>query len=1654
MEINKNNLNTENVYSNLYSNYAYNFNTDNLSNESIFYNNTDNTDNNNINYETLDEFDTECIKKELERYIDKLKSDLECTKNSRGFLTSFTNSVSELFGMGDKAEKTKIENYEKLIDELEQNPQNILNVYEEVVGEKLTNNALTSLKTSANSAKSLDINSQNAIILELENQVSEIEKNFETAKKSNGWISGAWDAIKNATGIGASANKTQTEIDYLKEQIELLKNGKSNLENVYKNITGNDFTIDEIDSLLNKENTLSNLTKAGKAVDNYSEGQKMAVDTVADITSGIASVCIVAACSAVGICATPFTAGASLGMVAAGFGIAAGVGAGVKVALKASDCIGNDKSYSFTDGAYDLLTGSANGAMGIFSNGLGATAGKAIMKQAGMEALETTAKRTFGQLAVSAGSKAADMAIDGALSGATDALTRDIGENLFYGEDHEINEIISDTAVGLAGGTIASPIIGGGMIGAEKLGSFIGSEISESVVGKAIEEVGENLSDSISNSTTREIKESLYENFYKFSNEITDQKARNLLNLWGKVEIGDELIDADFVAKLVDGVDVQYQEEVLANFIKLRNNGFELGDEIINLSKSDYKNKIAKQTDIPEDIPNIIETPVEKDTEIVSERQDNKTQIDDLAKTNEENLTIDKPEITDENSAIAPEKIETNDTINDTIIIDSNKKYLTENKHIKTLLEDGNLSEDKIIAMAELDESKFAQLKYLLENENLMESVEQFDFIDSFFSSNNNKGIKLDELIELALLDENSFNKLSALLENDTINLLVKKGQINGKDFIELCKLDDLELNQLNDLLTNDSFKSLINSKKSIFAFGAKKETTNINLRELAKLGEDKLNKLNRLLNNDGLRTLIEKNKLNYDNLIELVNFSDDKFNQLNIVINEDSIKTLIQKQGALKRKVFGAQPKDKINYGNIIELAKLDESKFNQVISLFENNNFKLLTEYANITTDDLSKIVQFDDTYLEQFIALFQNKKIGDVIQNNKINLNEWFNLVQIDNAQFNRINSLIQNKSDILNTDNLEDLLKLYMNLNYYQANKTSLTFKDKVKLLTEINRTKNVIEIDGLFAPEELNNLNAIIDSASDSLKHTITPTNVTADDVRTMMKGFFANNNRTLDNILSTADYTQFGKSGLPLSYPRASFLEDLSKVLKGVSQEEQELITNKLNISLIQDELGNITGYDGIIDLSKLSDCGIEGDVLSLANKFIKENSIITGNEELDNALNALSKGMPEFINVIGKQQHETQNYSVDVHILTVLKNAIGNPDYQNLSEIDKTCLKFATILHDIAKSEGVVDSVHPEASALFARNIMEKYTFPKEINDRIYELVKNHHWLELFNSGKVDSGYIASLFRHKDDYAIGKIMADSDLKGVSDEFYEKYSNALNPQNQMPILQALENINSTGQMVFTSKIIREDLIPQVEYNGVEYKVIDFTKLTKDTDFTQYGFSPDVDYNSFRLYIHMTDSIEQVKTVDYLSDVANGGFLCASYISLKNCDTYRNRKFGVSLEVENVNIANAAKENQSSGFQKEFDKFSKIITGENQILSPHRQTIPSTIKKELNLTDDEYSELYQLLASKKYLSQIQDGKTYTIGTRSIDGSEIKQAIKKANDELINVGQHNESNVYNPKINAIVAKVNSIEEIPEDFLKFAKEQNLTIYILGNK
>lgn len=195
-----------------------------------------------------------------------------------------------------------------------------------------------------------------------------------------------------------------------------------------------------------------------------------------------------------------------------------------------------------------------------------------------------------------------------------------------------------------------------------------------------------------------------------------------------------------------------------------------------------------------------------------------------------------------------------------------------------------------------------------------------------------------------------------------------------------------------------------------------------------------------------------------------------------------------------------------------------------------------------------------------------------------------------------------------------------------------------------------------------------------------------------------------------------------------------------------------------------------------------------------------------------------------------------------------------------------------------------------------------------------------------------------------------------------------------------------------------------------------------------------------------------NNIKGLENVYTLNDPSYQGYLCTSYVSINNRSTYRNNKFGVSVEAEQVNIANAASMNQGSGYGKDFARFSNTIIGVDET-SQYRNLIPSAIKKALSLTDDEYSNLFAQVQKYKYVSQLDNIQEIKIGEKTFTGTQVKTAILEADDLMMTpTKSHNEANLYSPKVNAVIAKVDSLDKVPQELLDFAQAHNLPIYLLG--
>ena len=222
----------------------------------------------------------------------------------------------------------------------------------------------------------------------------------------------------------------------------------------------------------------------------------------------------------------------------------------------------------------------------------------------------------------------------------------------------------------------------------------------------------------------------------------------------------------------------------------------------------------------------------------------------------------------------------------------------------------------------------------------------------------------------------------------------------------------------------------------------------------------------------------------------------------------------------------------------------------------------------------------------------------------------------------------------------------------------------------------------------------------------------------------------------------------------------------------------------------------------------------------------------------------------------------------------------------------------------------------------------------------------------------------------------------------------------------------------------------------------------------------YGFMKGQKKEDLTFLIHMVDSssiYSSLSTLKLLASPMNGGVLSESIITPEYNRTYANRQYGVLLSQINTNIINASESNQGSGYAKDFSNIMNLIFSDNSNYA--RNNFKNSLLTFLDIpldsvSDEEYAEFYKKnLAAKTSLKEINLNKEYKIGQCSISGEKLVNAIKKYQDSLIDKTEHRHNEIvgYTLKINAVIAKSEKIEDVPEELLKFANENNLPIILM---
>ena len=472
-------------------------------------------------------------------------------------------------------------------------------------------------------------------------------------------------------------------------------------------------------------------------------------------------------------------------------------------------------------------------------------------------------------------------------------------------------------------------------------------------------------------------------------------------------------------------------------------------------------------------------------------------------------------------------------------------------------------------------------------------------------------------------------------------------------------------------------------------------------------------------------------------------------------------------------------------------------------------------------------------------------------------------------------------------------------------------------------------------------------------------------------------------------------------------------------------------------------------------------------------NKFIYENEFLTDDKELNTILNGIMKGLPDMMLTVGKQQHKTHKYTLDVHTMEVLKKAINDEDYKSLSDKDKTILKYSILLHDFGKkyvNPDTPDSGHEIDSAEIAREILAQFKLPLQVKDRIVGMIKNHDWFAKFNKGEWDANKVSALFRSPDDYKIARIMAKADLSSINDNFH--YDVLRIKDNRTPegfkaafdkkLANLDANYNKLYQatnLVYNTKILNKEKIPYNEKYGVRMLNLTDTSIPADKDLGEYGFNGSTK-NNMRFSVHMVaednlyGNMESAK-LGMEQTVNDNNVWSISLLKMDRTKTYMNRKYGFLTDVPASNIAIAYPNNLGSGYEKTIDKFVELLysdTAEKNFL--RNKFLQSMTQNGIQFTKEDYQTLTQMIYNKQFLSQLETQPTININGKDIPSEVISNAVFDSMDSLFTGKTHSEIVAINPKIQGLIVRMNNPENISPDFISFAKKYDLPIILIGDK
>jgi len=526
---------------------------------------------------------------------------------------------------------------------------------------------------------------------------------------------------------------------------------------------------------------------------------------------------------------------------------------------------------------------------------------------------------------------------------------------------------------------------------------------------------------------------------------------------------------------------------------------------------------------------------------------------------------------------------------------------------------------------------------------------------------------------------------------------------------------------------------------------------------------------------------------------------------------------------------------------------------------------------------------------------------------------------------------------------------------------------------------------------------------------------------------------------------------------LELKYSLKDFKRDIMDTVANYSYSERTKALDYYGFELKKTDGGvELSGFPNVDKpdgrLSSIKD----KRVLHLINKlspyvieFVQQNNItVKGSKEMSEALTDIITAFPEFLTTVGKRQHHTHDYTLDVHCLKVLQDVFNNPEYQTLSHTDRKEMQIIALFHDLSKAENQVDKEHPENSAFNVYYLLNKLDMKEKDKLEIYNVIRNHDWLTHFDFSEYAAKDIAFNMRGSESLKMLLMLSQADLKGVKkyDTYYKMYGSKLKKAG-MKIQPYLRDLQRTAINLPQTKIPKASelnqhsgIVDKIHSDGITNTVL---YLKPNYDLGKAGFKSCRSTDDFNVLVHGLDSKDSASMFQALGVIDSNALLSTSYIlySKGNYRAFRNE--GFVLDVAATNIHAAYWRDFGSGYRKTIKEtlYNTYLFRNN----PTREYISGQLRQELKLTDKEYIQLFK---------QIEDMPIEELEKKHPHAARAYR--KLFNDMEVSKRSfgrnYNEVLLSSPKIQGIFCYGKSPESVSVYLRRYAEKNDIPIIVFG--